>query len=202
MLRTTLAAGAITFLTAVVLIGLEMALIGALFPKDSVATYTNTEWLAAFILLSLPVATVAAILKLWRTAVDNQPAGTPISTYRADSRATRIGALLIAAAGGLAYILSLLPTYDEGEPLIDFWVTGLILALPMGAVFGLIAWVTAGPTPQIRLAQLALRLNRRGRVQFISVLEDALARQVLRQAGTMYQFRHAALQDYFPRQAR
>jgi hypothetical protein len=33
-------------------------------------------------------------------------------------------------------------------------------------------------------------------VRFMRLLETALQRQVLRQAGAVYQFRHAALQDY------
>jgi hypothetical protein len=33
------------------------------------------------------------------------------------------------------------------------------------------------------------------RAHFMSLLEDALAKQVLRQAGAVYQFRHAQLQD-------
>jgi len=37
------------------------------------------------------------------------------------------------------------------------------------------------------------------RVRFVPLLQTALDRQVLRQAGAVYQFRHAALQDLLAR---
>jgi hypothetical protein len=44
------------------------------------------------------------------------------------------------------------------------------------------------------VAELVLAVGGR-RVRFVPLLEDALRRQVLRQAGAVYQFRHAELQD-------
>jgi hypothetical protein len=44
------------------------------------------------------------------------------------------------------------------------------------------------------VAQVVLFLQGR-RVRFMPLLETALERQVLRQAGAVYQFRHADLQD-------
>jgi hypothetical protein len=79
---------------------------------------------------------------------------------------------------------------------------GLTQGLAFGLVFGLVVWAATGRAPQVRLLQLSLRLRGHGRVRFIPLLEDALTWQVLRQAGTMYQFRHAALQDYFAARAR
>jgi len=46
------------------------------------------------------------------------------------------------------------------------------------------------------LTQVVFALRLRGRVRFMRVCEDALDRQVLRQAGAVYQFRHAELQDH------
>jgi hypothetical protein len=47
----------------------------------------------------------------------------------------------------------------------------------------------------MKLTELVLTCQ--GRAHFLHLLEDALDRQVLRQAGAVYQFRHAALQDHF-----
>ena len=44
------------------------------------------------------------------------------------------------------------------------------------------------------MVELVWRL-RGQRVRFVSLLQTALDRQVLRQAGAVYQFRHAALHD-------
>ena len=44
------------------------------------------------------------------------------------------------------------------------------------------------------MAQVIWRLTGRP-VRFLPLLQTALDRQVLRQAGAVYQFRHAALQD-------
>jgi len=45
------------------------------------------------------------------------------------------------------------------------------------------------------IAELLLALRGKGRVHFMGLLEQAVSRQVLRQAGTVYQFRHAELQE-------
>jgi hypothetical protein len=57
---------------------------------------------------------------------------------------------------------------------------------------GFVVWNDAASS--LRFTQIALRLKGR-RVRFMPLLETALERQVLRQAGAVYQFRHADLQD-------
>ena len=52
-----------------------------------------------------------------------------------------------------------------------------------------------GQVPIVRLTELVLTCQGRGRVHVLRLMKDAFDRQVLRQAGTVYQFRHAALQD-------
>jgi hypothetical protein len=54
--------------------------------------------------------------------------------------------------------------------------------------------VSRGAALSLLFTEMALRLQGRG-VRFMPLLEKALARQVLRQAGAVYQFRHADLQD-------
>ncbi|MGH7750771.1 MAG: hypothetical protein ACREQ5_39265, partial [Candidatus Dormibacteria bacterium] len=61
---------------------------------------------------------------------------------------------------------------------------------------GLTGVLEGGSMPKVSLVELALVTTGAGRVKFIRVLEDARHRQVLRQAGAVYQFRHAELQDH------
>jgi hypothetical protein len=71
---------------------------------------------------------------------------------------------------------------------------GLTLGLTLGVVSGLVSGFRAGAAPSLLFTELAL-LARGRRVRFMPLLETALARQILRQAGAVYQFRHADLQD-------
>ena len=56
--------------------------------------------------------------------------------------------------------------------------------------------IGGGQVPLVKLTELLVGRRRRGRSNFESLVESALSRQVLRQAGVVYQFRHAALQDH------
>ena len=60
---------------------------------------------------------------------------------------------------------------------------------------GLPIWLLAAQVPLVKLTELVLACQGSGRVHFLYLLEEAFSRQVLRQAGAVYQFRHAALQD-------
>jgi hypothetical protein len=71
---------------------------------------------------------------------------------------------------------------------------GLVRGLAVGLAVGLLFGLVDGASPPLLFAEVALRLRGR-RVRFMPLLETALQRQVLRQAGVVYQFRHAALQD-------
>jgi hypothetical protein len=46
-----------------------------------------------------------------------------------------------------------------------------------------------------KLTELILTCHGRGRWHLLPLLQDACDRQILRRAGTVYQFRHATLQD-------
>jgi hypothetical protein len=175
------------------------------------ATLAVSPWQAIAELagLAVIVAIVAAVLRLWRTPIDDFSAATPASSYREDRRAARVVGLLVGLASALVIGLisglnAALVLTPETNPLprLDVVRLGLTQGPAFGLVFGLAAWAATGRAPQVRLLQLSLRLRGHGRVRFIPLLEDALNRQVLRQSGTMHQFRHAALQDYFAAQAR
>jgi hypothetical protein len=73
--------------------------------------------------------------------------------------------------------------------------SGLEAAVVFGLGPGLAIWIRATQAPLVKLAELLLACQGTGRVRFMHLLQEASGRQVLRQAGTVYQFRHAALQD-------
>ena len=70
------------------------------------------------------------------------------------------------------------------------------VALLLGLAGGLASAVVDQASSAVLIAQIALRTQATGYVRFLPLLQDANRRQVLRQAGTVYQFRHAALQNY------
>jgi hypothetical protein len=78
--------------------------------------------------------------------------------------------------------------------------SGLTSGLTSGLAAGLAAGITAGamsasgPARDLALMELTWTLCG-APVHFIPLIQTALERQVLRQAGAIYQFRHAALQD-------
>jgi hypothetical protein len=63
-----------------------------------------------------------------------------------------------------------------------------------GLAGGLAFGLAIGSGPAFRLAVMERTWQFR-RVRFLPLLQTALDRQVLRQTGAVYQFRHAALQD-------
>ena len=71
---------------------------------------------------------------------------------------------------------------------------GSSAALLIGPLFGLVGAFRDSAAPILLCTELACLL--RGRpVRFLPLLEEARERQILRQAGAVYQFRHADLQD-------
>src|SRR5262249_62072729 len=71
---------------------------------------------------------------------------------------------------------------------------GLTFRPTAGLTVGLAIVLPGGPAVQLAVVQVSWALRGR-RVRFLPLLQTALKRQVLRQAGAVYQFRHAALQD-------
>jgi hypothetical protein len=198
MLTTALVAAVITVLTPLLLVAFQVAVLQVFVTANEI-TFENhyKELLVLFSLLAVPVGLMVGLVRVWRTPVADVSAGTPYSTYRADRRAARLVTLFVGAVAGLGIVMAvLIESPFEDATHRETFTIGLLALLQSVAIFGWLPWATTGAAPQLRVAQVALRLWGRGRVQFIPLLEDALVRQVLRQAGTMYQFRHAALQDY------
>ena len=116
---------------------------------------------------------------VWATPIAQSPSATPAITYRSDRRT----ALILSAITGLAMGLILEP------------VTSPVSGGALGLATALAAWLAFGQVPLIKLTELILTCRSHSRWHFLPLLEDACDRQILRQAGTVYQFRHATLQD-------
>jgi hypothetical protein len=132
----------------------------------------------------LVVGLTAGILDLWATPIASSPSATPTATYRADRRTS----LLYGVASGFAFAVSFTFPYYT---LLDTLYSSATLLLGLG--FGL----AVGQVPMVKFTELVLTYKGWGRVHFLRLLEDAYERQILRQAGACYQFRHAELQSHF-----
>jgi hypothetical protein len=128
------------------------------------------------------------LLSLWATPIADSPSATAAGTYRAARRASMIYGFALGLAAGLAAGLTAGLTAGLAAGLL----VGLVAGLPVGFASALVS----GPVPLVKMTELVLARQQRRRVHFLHLLEDASGRQVLRQAGTVYQFRHAALQAH------
>jgi hypothetical protein len=145
----------------------------------------------------LVFALVAWLVDVWRIPLAATLDATPRSVFQRDVRSQLVGGLMggLACVLGFGLLLGLIGLVGVGaggllEGVLSGLVTGLVFGLLVGPLFVLIG----GAAPSLRLTEIALRLKGR-RVRFMPLLEIALVRQVLRQAGAVYQFRHADLQD-------
>ena len=153
-------------------------------------------------LLFFPLLSLV-LLNLWATPIADSPSATAVGTYYADRRASVIYGLVFGLASGLFFgFLGWFMFLVQGGTGFGGLFVGLASGLGFGLCVGFAAAYAAGQVPQAKLNELILAVPRprRGRTHFQHLLEDALGRQVLRQAGTVYQFRHAAIQAYLAAQ--
>lgn len=162
--------------------------VGLAFASATRVVSGFTTGLAVGFVFGLVVGLVLGVRGLWWTPVASSPSASAIGTYRADRRTAVITGVMVGLAGGLT--AGLAAGFEFG-PMFGF---------ETAVVFGLAAGLAIGPitaqVPLMKMAEVVLICQGSGRVNFARLLEDALSRQVLRQAGAVYQFRHAALQDY------
>jgi len=128
-----------------------------------------------------------------QTRTSGVDAARPEALYKDDLRRNMVlgpisGALYAILFGVFAWSITLTMT--------GFTVS-LDVGLGCGLWFGLLLGVVVlGPAPRLAAVDTFWVLGGR-RAQFMATLRTASDRQVLRQAGAIYQFRHAALQDLF-----
>ena len=137
---------------------------------------------------------IPALLAMWATPIADSPSASAASIYRADRRTSMIYGLIYGLPFGLIGV-------KAGLDAAHRIGVAAGIAASIAFVFGilLISWLAAGQVPLLKLTELFLSRHRSNRIKFLSLLEDAFDRQVLRQAGTVYQFRHAALQMHLAR---
>jgi hypothetical protein len=204
-----LAAGPVTGLGAAILGSTFGILFGIVFrlwgergfgltgaPQVLVPRWPRPRWLLPLWLPLFPLLT-PVILNQWATPVADSPWATAARSYRADRRTSMIYAFVYALALGIsAGLIAGLDRPSESFTNTGRLMLGLGWALVAGIVTWLMAWLAAGQVSLVTLTQLALIRRRGGRVHFARLLADASDRQVLRQAGAVYQFRHAELQAH------
>ena len=169
--------------------------------------------LAAGVLFTLTIALVAWCLfgfilwllgDVWNLPMVAATDVTPRSVYRKDVQTRLTSAVTFGVMGGLSaglalsLILSLVDMLEGNElgrsALVDALMVALQVGLILGPLLGLIGGLRDGASPLLLCTEAGFVL--RGRpVRFLRLLESARDRQVLRQAGALYQFRHANLQD-------
>ena len=154
--------------------------------------FSGNEFLAVPVLgvLTIGPAVIAAIafVRLLGTPVLENLAATAGDSYRADLRMSNLTRIVIAVAVGLASNVAFQELAQIGYLIVNTATYG-------GAAFFAAAPIS-GQSPKVRLAERILTRRYRNRIHFARFLEAASSAQVLRQAGIVYQFRHAVLQDH------
>ncbi len=133
------------------------------------------------------VGLVLALGTVWASPLAGSPSARPATAYRADLNTSVVAGLMIGLAGGLTVGLAAGLKFGPAF--------GFEAAVVFGLSAGLSNWFLAAQVPLVKLTELVLACQGSGRIHFLRLLEEALNRQVLRQAGAVYQFRHAALQE-------
>jgi hypothetical protein len=130
---------------------------------------------------------ITKLMSLWSSPMPDAAANSPSEMHAKDRRRTLVFASGLALALQVGFGFVAILVYGVKEPLagpLFIPLVGLLLGLVIG-------W---GPAAQLSWLE-HFWLSRWRPVHFIALLQTALERQVLRQAGAVYQFRHAALQD-------
>jgi hypothetical protein len=154
--------------------------------------------LVVWIMIGLFVALIFRIASmlwgLWRQILlASSPDVTPRTAYQRDMRSHAVMGIL---AGVLAFTVGLGWTVIFGAALHgeDRLRSGLLFGVMVGLAVGLAVALVGDAASLLFFTELALFMRARP-VRFMLLLETPLDRQVLRQAGAVYQFRHADLQD-------
>jgi hypothetical protein len=145
------------------------------------------DLLVVALIVGVPVGVVFGLYDLWRVPVAPEAASSPRTAYLEDRRTSIRVSVAVALAAGLVFGFA----GGMGPEVFDGVLVGIVVYLVGRLVFGLGAVLGRAE----RVLSRSVR-----RVRFVRLLEDALQRQVLRQAGSVYQFRHAELQDHLARQ--
>jgi hypothetical protein len=156
------------------------------------------------LLVGSVVAPVGGLLHLWAVPLPDIPDSSPAFVYRKDVRARWVAVLVVGALGALIGA-GLGPLFDfTSGPLAGLAAHGpgprVVIGAVVGPAFAVLLAVVLGVVPGaswgLLVTELTWLVRGRGAIRFLPLLESARQREVLRQAGALYQFRHAELQDH------
>lgn len=143
---------------------------------------------AAIAVVPFIIISLWLVLAVWNVPIEaSADVTTPQSAHRRQVRARLIRGLVVGVGTGVLVALSF-----GGAIGLRF---GLLTGLFFGILGGLGAGLIDFAAPFLLFTEVALFLRMRRVVRFRRLLEHAREREVLRQAGAVYQFRHADLQD-------
>jgi hypothetical protein len=167
----------------VVRLGLLVGLVGALvFGATLYSSGSEFAVLIGLIVLFLAVLLFVLLFGIEPVELDREV--NPARVLRLDRRARLVIGLLASLIVG-----------------IPFWF-GISHALGAGGGLAVgIAYVSSGPYGRFSQARIWLFCRRRLPLELMMFLADAHDRQVLRQVGSVYQFRHPRLQERLVLQA-
>ena len=119
---------------------------------------------------------------------------SPVAVFRRDRRATAVLAV-VGITGAIAlFIMLTIPFTFAGQDLSVCLIAGAILGLSFGLIAVPLLCVTKSAWPSYKLACMNFALHKQLPWRLMEFLDDAHRRGVLRQLGTVYQFRHIELQ--------
>lgn len=171
--------------------GLVRGLVGGLAPGLVVGLLFGLGYgLVVWLLVGLVNGFVGPVVDWLRVPADDALAVTPRSVFHSDRA-------VIVAAGLVVGLIS---------GLVSGLVVGLAAGMVVGIAFGLVGGLVGGLVFGLvfvgaawgwfAIARAWLAIGSRLPWQLMTFLDDAYHREVLRQAGAAYQFRHARLQDH------
>ncbi len=175
-LTVGLAAGAVVGLLAVLLGGEDGLFIGAF----------------AVVVLAVGIGAPVALTGWLQTPVGGDEPSSPVSSLRADRRATLAAASVASLALGVMLASLTVLLIDEGS---GWGALPVETALTMVPLLPVAAFASGSSWLTFLAARAWLGLTGRLPWRLMAFLEDAHRRGVFRQTGTTYQFRHARLQD-------
>ena len=181
-------------------VGLPVGIINGFYNKATSTYFASglighgAAFLLTLLVIGIPVMIGAVVLgsavswleRLCTTPIVDSPSVTAAETYRADRQVS----LALGVVPG-AMIASIFFIFASGSI-----ITRVAFALFLGIGFGVCAGFSTGMVPLLKSAELMLACRGLGFIRLQRLLEDASDRQLLRQVGAIYQFRHYVIQDH------